>query len=120
MGYVFIFGTILFSVYGNLILKWKVSNSGVVPESLPEKILFLISIIPNPWILSCIAAGFGAFFCWMAALTKFELNYAYPFMSLSFILVAVCSSILFGESLTAGKIIGLVLIVSGLIVGSRA
>lgn len=119
MGYVFIFGTVLFTVYGNIVLKWKVAAAGAAPETLPEKILFLLSIVPNPWILSCFAAGFGAFFCWMAALTRFELSYAYPFMSLSFILVAVFSSFFFGEALTSGKIIGLMLIIAGLIAGSR-
>ena len=119
MGYVFIFGAVMYTVYGNLVLKWKVNEAGQPPEELFDKILFLAAIVPNPWILSCFAAGLGAFFCWMAALTKFELNYAYPFMSLSFILVGVSSAFIFGEALTKEKVIGLVLIVAGLIIGSR-
>lgn len=55
----------------------------------------------------------------MAALAKFDLSHAYPFMGLTFVLVLVLSVVLFHEPLTMHKIIGIVLIVTGIIVGSR-
>jgi multidrug transporter EmrE-like cation transporter len=55
----------------------------------------------------------------MAALTQFDLSYAYPFMSLSFVLVLVFSVVLFGETATAPRIIGILLILAGIAVGSR-
>jgi hypothetical protein len=36
----------------------------------------------------------------VAALTKFELSYAYPFMSLAFVLVLLSSALLFHETVT--------------------
>jgi drug/metabolite transporter (DMT)-like permease len=60
-----------------------------------------------------------AFLCWMAAITKFELSYAYPFMSLSFLLVLILSAILFHEPLTVSKVVGVGLVVAGIIIGSR-
>jgi len=55
----------------------------------------------------------------MAAMTKLELSYAYPFMSLAFVLVLFLSAILFHEAVTVPKVLGLLLIIAGLIVASR-
>ncbi|WP_407079370.1 EamA family transporter [Candidatus Venteria ishoeyi] len=64
-------------------------------------------------------SAFIASFFWMAAMTKFELSYAYPFMSASFVLVFLISVILFQESITMYKVIGLGLIIIGIFVSSR-
>jgi drug/metabolite transporter (DMT)-like permease len=118
-GFAYILGTVLFTVYGQIVLKWRVAKAGALPAAFSQTIFFLVSIIWDPWVLSGIVAGFLAFLCWMAALTKFELSYAYPFMSLSFLLVLVLSAILFQEPLTVSKVVGVGLIVAGIIIGSR-
>lgn len=38
MGYIYIFGTIFFTVYGQLILKWRIVQYGALPETLADKI----------------------------------------------------------------------------------
>jgi multidrug transporter EmrE-like cation transporter len=81
---------------------------------------FLSSLALNPWVLSCYAAAFLAAICWMAAMTKFDLSYAYPFTSISFILVLLLSAFLFQEAITAAKVIGLVLIIAGIVVASSS
>jgi drug/metabolite transporter (DMT)-like permease len=73
----------------------------------------------NPWILSAFGAAFLAAFCWMAAMTKLNLSYAYPFMSVSFILTIVLSGFIFHEPITLNKIIGAIFIVIGIIVATR-
>ena len=55
----------------------------------------------------------------MAAMTRFDLSYAYPFTSLSFVLVLALSVHLFNEPVSLPKVLGLALIISGIIVGSR-
>lgn len=119
MGYLYIFLCVLFTVYGQLIVKWQVADSGSLPAGLVGKILFLLRLLLNPWIISGVAAGFLAMLSWMAAMTKFQLSYAYPFMSLAFVLVLGLSVLLFQESLTVPKVLGMALIVAGIIVGSR-
>jgi multidrug transporter EmrE-like cation transporter len=54
----------------------------------------------------------------MAAMTKFPLSYAYPFMSLAFVLVMFLSAVFFKEPVTIPKSIGLGLIILGIIIGS--
>ena len=118
-GFVYVFGSILFTVYGQIVVKWQVGKAGALPAALSERVAFLLSLILNPWILTGMLAGFFALVCWLAAMTKFELSYAYPFMSLAFVFVLVLSAVFFHEPLTFAKISGVLLIIAGIIVGSR-
>ena len=119
MDYVYVFGTIFFTVYGQLVTKWQVALAGPLPQDMVGSIWFLLRLVLNPWVLSSLVAAFLAFLCWMAAMTKFELSYAYPFMSLAFVLVLGLSVALFREALSVPKLLGMVLIVAGIIVGSQ-
>ena len=119
IGFAFVCGSILFTVYGQLIVKWQVNKAGSLPSGGWEKMAFLAKLVVNPWVLSAMAAGFGALLCWLAAMTKFELSYAYPFMSLAFILVLILSVFFFNESLTAAKVMGVLLVMAGIAVASR-
>jgi len=119
MAHLYIFGTILFTVYGQLIIKWRVPFHGNLPVETIPKLIFLLKLFFDPFIMSGFIAAFLASLCWMAAMTAFELSYAYPFMGLTFVLVFLASVVLLGEQATAYKIIGLALIVLGIIVTSR-
>ncbi|WP_382359914.1 EamA family transporter [Lentibacillus kimchii] len=120
MGYVYIFGTIVFTVYGQLVLKWQMDQAGALPAGLWDKLLFLLQQFLNPWIVSGFAAALLAALCWMAAMTKFNISYAYPFMSFSFVLVFLLSAFLFGDPITVQKVLGLALIIAGLVVTSQS
>ena len=121
MGYFYIFGTIFFTVYGQIVLKWRMNGiGGALPEGLSDKIIFLFKILFDPWVFSGFFAAFVASFFWMAAMTKFDISYAYPFMSSAFVLVFLLSVVLFEESVTWQKVTGLLLIVAGIIVTSRS
>src|SRR5436305_9229035 len=87
MGYVYVAMTIVFTVYGQLVAKWQVAKAGHFPASLSGKVNFLANLVINPWMLSVFAGAFIAAMCWLAALTRFDLARAYPFMALSFVCV---------------------------------
>ena len=112
----YVASTILFTVYAQLILKWQMELAGTLPKPLTQKVVFLLMRLKSPWVWSAFAAAMMAALFWMAALTTFELSRAYPFMSLSFVLILVLSSILLGESVTFSKMIGIAMIVAGAIV----
>jgi len=120
MGYFYIFGTIFFTVYGQLVLKWRINDVGFLPDGFVDKLLFLFNLLFDPWIFSGFASAFIASFFWMATMTKFEISYAYPFMSSAFVLVFLLSVMLFQEQITMHKIVGLTLIVAGIVITSRS
>ena len=117
--FLYILSTVVFTVYGQLIVKWQVSKAGPLPGTLAGKMLFLGNLILNPWIISGMVGAFFAMLSWLAAMTKFELSYAYPFMSLAFVLVLILGAVLFHESVTMPKVFGIALVVSGIIVASQ-
>ena len=119
LGYFYIAGCIIFTVYGQLIIKWRMSDMGELPANTAEKITFLISsLLSDAFLLSGFGAAFAASLFWMAAMTKFELSFAYPFMSLAFVLVLVLGVLLLGETLTPGKAIGVSFICIGVIIST--
>jgi len=118
MRYIYIFGTLFFTVYGQLILKWRLGNlSFLLPQgNISEKVVSLLKLIFDPYIFSGFASAFIASLFWMAAMTKFQITEAYPFMSLAPAIVFVLGIWLLGETFTWGKVIGLVLIIVGVII----
>lgn len=117
--YLFILGCLVFTVYGQLVLKWRMDQMGPLPEGGTWVVLkHLVALVFDPVILSTFVAAFVAALAWMAAMTRFELSYAYPFTALNFVAVLVLSVWLFGESLTTSKVVGVALIVLGTVVAS--
>jgi multidrug transporter EmrE-like cation transporter len=73
------------------------------------------------------ASFWGGMFCyaaslcvWLAALAKAPVSTAYPMLSLGYVAVACASVLWLGESLSAAKVFGIVLICVGVILVSRS
>jgi len=118
-GYLFVLLTIVLTVFGQIAIKWQVAKAGSLPIGLLERLNFISHLLLNPWILIALFAAFLAAVSWMVAMTKFDLSHAYPFMSLSFLLVLVMSNIFFSETVTSYKVIGLIFVILGIIIGSQ-
>lgn len=120
MNFIYILGTVFFTVYGLLAIKSQMILIKVLPESLLMKFIFLTKMVfTNFWVFSGIASAFLASLCWMVAMTKFDLSFAYPFTGLNFVLILICSYLLFGEPLSLAKISGALLICLGIFISSR-
>lgn len=119
LDYLYILATIGFTVYGQLILKCRIGRFGPLPSDFVAKLKFLISLLFDPLIFSGFAAAFLASLAWMAAMTKFDLSHAYPFMSLNFVVVLLLSGWILSEPVTLQKIFGVMLIVFGTVIAAR-
>jgi uncharacterized membrane protein len=102
-----------------LIIKWQVEKAGSFLSTSFERLRYLFDLILNIWVISSFIGAFLAALSWMAAMTDFELSYAYPFMSLAFVLVLVLSAFFLHETITLPKVLGIVLIIIGIVIGSR-
>ncbi|MEO6430616.1 MAG: hypothetical protein ABIO50_02540, partial [Nitrosospira sp.] len=60
VGHIYILMTLLFTVYGQLVLKWQMGQAGGMPEGGFDKILYLLQQFLNPWIMSGFFAAFLA------------------------------------------------------------
>lgn len=117
--YFYIALTIFFTVYGQIALKMQVAQAGPLPEAGGDKLMFLVRLLLNPWVISAFAAAFMASVAWMGAMSKFQLSHAYPFMSLNFVIVLLLGAWLFNEPLSMTRIAGVALICIGTIVAAQ-
>jgi len=119
LSHTYIFLTLLLGLYGQVVLKWQVDLNQPPPLDPQGKLGYLFRMLINPWVISSLLAAFLGMLSWMLALSRTELSYAYPFTSLSFVLILAASALFFGEPVTLTKLAGMLLIVTGILVGSR-
>ena len=93
---------------------------GQLPAAFSDKIHFMIHAYLDPWILSGFFVAFMASLTWAMAMTKFQLSQAYPFMSLTYVIVFALSVFLFNEELNLHKTIGCALVLLGIIIIAKA
>jgi len=113
IAYLQIILTLLLTVYGQIILKFRVILHGSLPSTFIGKTNFLFGLFLDPYIFSGFLAAFFASLLWMSAMTKLPLTRAYPIMAAAPALVLIFSIIFLSENLTFGKILGSILILTG-------
>jgi multidrug transporter EmrE-like cation transporter len=109
--FLFIAGCLVFTVLGQLFIK----KGAIELRGATSLLLYVL----NPWVVIGLASALIAAASWIKALQHYRLNYAYPFMSLSFLAVAVLSAVVFNEELKPQQLVGLGILLLGLFVGSR-
>ena len=117
----YIFLSIFFAVGSQLIIKWQMSEYDLSSyATIMEKFKFSFSMLLNPFIIFSIFLTLLSGLSWMIAMTKFDISYAYPFITLGFVLVLITSTFLFNESLTWYKVIGTLFIIIGIFITSKS
>ncbi|MGZ9586205.1 EamA family transporter [Paenibacillus marinisediminis] len=110
--------SILLSSFGQIAMKYgtlKLTN-------LDNLTIFqkLIEYFMNLYVVSgFLLYGISAV-VWIFAISKLPLSIAYPMVGLSYVLVMILSYFIFNEPITIIKVIGMVLITSGVIVIAKA
>jgi multidrug transporter EmrE-like cation transporter len=74
----------------------------------------------NPFIVGGLACYVVSVVVWIMGLSRVPVSVAYPMLSVGYIVNAVAAWMLFGESLTAQKLIGMGFIVVGVFLVARS
>ena len=119
LDHLYIVSTVAFTVYSQLIMRWQVSLAGGLPTDTSGKVMFVGALLLKPWVITGMAASFFAGVSWMLAMTKFEVSYAFPFVSVTYVLILISSAVLFNETMNSPKIVGTLIIMVGLVVLAR-
>jgi multidrug transporter EmrE-like cation transporter len=115
----FIFCTVVLTVYCQLMVKWRVRQAGAVPIDLLSRLTFLAKLLLDPWMITVALAALLAGLSWFMVMARYELSYAYPFMSLAFVFVLLASAFFFHEDVTLPKVLGLLMVIMGLLIASQ-
>lgn len=113
----YILVSVLLVNLGNLIVKYGLQQTGFSSSAL---ISSYIGFFTNPFILLGMASTSISSIFWLAALSKADLSYAYPMISIGYIITAVASWMFFEENLTLIRMAGIFVICSGVFLMSKS
>jgi drug/metabolite transporter (DMT)-like permease len=117
--YLLIAATICFTVMGNLLVKAGMLEVGIFPEDMNMLPTFFFQAFTNLKVISGLALAVIAASAWMGAVSISDISFAYPFMSLSIVMVLALSGVVFGEIVPPIRWIGVLIVCIGIFVASR-
>jgi len=98
---------------GQVLLKMGADKLTNFSLTLPTIFYSVIGIIKIPEIVIGLVLFGSSFLLWIKVLTGNELSYAYPMVSLGYIIIATVSFFVFKETFTINKMLGILMIISG-------
>ena len=115
-----IFISVILGVLGQLSMKQGMLKVGYIPLELTKLSSNFSRIITTPFVfLGLFLYAVSAMF-WLVVLSRVELSYAYPMISIGYVLIVLFSWVLFHEHISSGRILGVLLICSGVLMVARS
>jgi drug/metabolite transporter (DMT)-like permease len=110
---------ILFTVVTNaaaqIMLKKGMLSIGplAAPAGVGSMIGTAFSVVFSPWVFAGLTMFVVSMASHLVVLSRVELSFAYPFLSLAYVIVAVYAFFIFGEDVGLSRIAGIALIMAG-------
>jgi drug/metabolite transporter (DMT)-like permease len=111
---------IIFNVIGQLLLKTGMNKIGNFKISLDALLPVFIKAFLSPYILLGLMCYVTGFLIWLIVLAKAEVSYAYPLISLGYVLTAVMGWWLLGENVTWLRLAGILVTCCGVFLISQS
>jgi drug/metabolite transporter (DMT)-like permease len=115
---------ILISVFtgaiGQVMLKKGMTYMGPVTLTLNQLPMVLWSMATNLWVVFGLLIYVAGTVFWLSALSRVDLSYAYPFASLSYVVMLAASWLLFHENITVMRLLGTLVVALGVFLISRS
>ncbi len=113
-------GGVLLNACAQLLLKAATRHSGELVADSGQvswtAVMQLLAALPL-WVgLGCYGISVVL---WLGALSRVPVSVAYPMLSIGYVINAVAAIFLFGEALSAGKLVGIGLICAGVFTLAR-
>jgi multidrug transporter EmrE-like cation transporter len=96
----------------NAVGQFELSAQNIVPVGL--------KLALEPHIAGGLACYVVSVAVWIVGLSRVEVSIAYPMLSVGYIVNAIAAWYLFGESLTAQKLVGIAFIIAGVYLVARS
>jgi drug/metabolite transporter (DMT)-like permease len=118
IGYILI--SVLAGATGQIMLKKGMSTMGPLTLSFEQLFNILWRIGTNPYVVIGLAIYVTGTVFWLAALSRVDLSYAYPFASLSYVVMLIAAWQLFNEDITPFRLLGTLVVCLGVFLISRS
>ncbi|MEK6558295.1 MAG: EamA family transporter [Candidatus Margulisiibacteriota bacterium] len=108
-----VFTPILIGVAGQLCLKTGMQQIGTYSLIQKGIVLQYLKILFNPFVFFGLVLYFTSTLFWLYLISRVPLSFAYPMLSISYVLVAIASLILFHERISVLNWVGITVILVG-------
>jgi multidrug transporter EmrE-like cation transporter len=116
---IFVLTPVFIGVLGQLALKHGMNQVGKLSVELSLFIPQMMKSFMNPFVFVGFVLYFFSALVWLMVLSRFPLSYAYPMLSVSYVAVVLLSGILFHETVSPVRWLGILIICAGVVVLSR-
>lgn len=117
--FVFIVATVILNATSQLLMKSGMSQVGQAEFSGTRILDLLVRAATNPWIVLGLTTMTISMGTHLMSLSRFDVSFAFPFLSLAYVIVAVYGHFVLGEVLTPTRILGIGTILLGTVILSR-
>ncbi|MCL5264813.1 MAG: EamA family transporter [Chloroflexi bacterium] len=117
--YAMLLAAVSLSVTGELLLKHGMNQVGVLSLHPDNIVAGLWRSFTSPFVLLGFAAVFGGSIFWLSIISRVQLSYAYPMLSLSYVIVLLASWLLLNEQFSPVRVLGVLIVCLGVFVVSR-
>lgn len=104
---------ILLGSTGQLLQKKGLSELGAIEITNFLEPAYFLKVFMNPFVFFGVLAYVISLFLWLTALSRLQLSFMYPLLSLSYVLVAVLAWFFLGETISLIRWTGIALVVVG-------
>ncbi len=111
---------VLLNAIAQLLLKAGTNRVGEFAFALENVVPIGTKLALNPFILGGLGCYVVSVAVWILGLSRIPVSVAYPMLSVGYIVNAVLAYLLFGESLTAQKMVGIGFIIVGVFLVARS
>ena len=115
-----IFTGVLINAAAQLLLKAGTNAVGQFEFSAQNIVPVGMKLALEPHVAGGVACYVVSLVVWIMGLSRTEVSIAYPMLSIGYVLNAAAAWYLFGESLTAQKLLGIAFIVAGVFLVARS
>lgn len=113
MIFVLILTGVLLNAGAQLLLKAGMGQIGHFEFTVANALPIGIKVIANPPILTGLLMYVVSVGVWLLVLSRVQVSFAYPMLSIGYIVNAVAAYYLFGEPLTSLRMLGIFIIIAG-------
>jgi len=111
---------VLLNAAAQLLLKAGTNSIGAFGFTADNVVPVGMKVASNPFIVGGLACYAVSVVVWIMALSRVEVSLAYPMLSIGYVINAVAAWYLFGEALTAQRMVGIGTIVVGVFLMARS
>jgi len=111
---------VLLNAAAQLLLKAGTNAVGRFEFSLANLVPVGVKLAFEPHIAGGVTCYVVSLIVWIMGLSRVEVSIAYPMLSIGYLVNAAAAWYLFGESLTAQKLVGIAFIVTGVFLVARS